>query len=966
MAFALDTVPGLPDCRVIRREPGEPIDCLYVRPEPPVCPSCGKQATTKGEAQAREVYDLPRGDTPQLLRLHAKRWAWDCTCPSPGSGPRRHPSPFEGIVAPPRREKGRERQYTARLQAYLIDQWARGAPVRDLSRSCGLRENLLSDMIDESLPDLPVASRYRIGTRRPQFIGLDEVFWRGQAITVIMDIHPAAPATHAGRPQQERHGQVIDILPSREPEALEAFFRQFRTLMTAAGHPDWRPVIASDMWGDFRHVIRRVFGGQAIHVADRFHVAAKIAAELVSVGEQHQLNLSLGEDRRFADLNARRAAAEVRPEIVRLYRAALNARRAPAPAPPPTSGTPAQPIPDVRTSQQKVPFGMISRRPPLPSPAAPPPRPAGVASSLLHPDTLRLIDLAADLDFLWDARKDQPSIIREFRTWVRDVAAWRESAQRRIRQERRLHPFRDLIYLLDRETWIIEVTNRNRPEARLVREDLPDPAGVQAPQARPSEERFASTGRVEALNRAIRALEQRSPNHRRNPFGGADWTMWNEESLFTRYRERLLYALNVPPLRTRTVTRRLEWSPTADATCGACAATSGAVVGLTRHTGPKRRAWDVPLAGARVQAEWTAVEDHCPACGAVTRPPDLTDGTVTFELEAYLHAALLGDHTRTGIQVATGVGAGRLRAMEEQIPDTPAGPMPTEIGVLEFRWRRQRRLLITERATGRPVELLSAGARDCTPEDLRQWLTQPEQRTVQAVWVEREAWLPTDAEPTGPRFLMDAYGRGRVIQRAIQALQKDFTNELQVSVRQTPVWRGHRKLLLGNAEPRTWPLLDRVHAAERLALRGRMLEHPGLAFGLEMIDLLRQAFGQGVDHESVTTWLDLLDITTQERLASAPAADRPGIERARRALLRVTEPLKRSALHDAVLRGAVASEDRRTQREADPAADLPPASLGPSRRRLKDLRESRAFRARDEFAWKRLRRVALTGIGRTP
>ena len=414
-----ETLSGVPDCEVVSRARDarqgrdlEVLQCVYTAP-PPGCPQCGTPARSKGRAAPRTVADLPKGGVAQQLVLTAPRWV--CPCPAPaGAASRRQPGSFADLLPPVQQAQGRERQYTRRVQAYLFDRWARGDSRRTLAQACGLSEEVIEALVEERLPDLQAVSRYRVWERRPQFLGLDEVFWRGQPITVIMDIGPAAdgrgkPLKGAERARLQPQGRVIDILASREPEVLEGFFRQFQALMAAAGQPNWRPVIASDMWGDFRMAIRRVFGGRAIHVADRFHVAAKIAAEVAEVAERYRL-LVLSGRAKSPTTEARRSAATFKAS--QAYRAALKARR---------TGV------DQRLTQtSKTEEGSLA----------------------LLPAIQELIVLATELDDLWAAQEDQLASLARFREWTKRVAVWSE--QRR-EEGRPLQPFRELIYLLGQE-----------------------------------------------------------------------------------------------------------------------------------------------------------------------------------------------------------------------------------------------------------------------------------------------------------------------------------------------------------------------------------------------------------------------------------------------------------------------------------------------------------------------------------
>ena len=338
----------------------------------------------------------------------------------------------------------------------------------------------------------------------------------------------------------------------------------------------------------------------------------------------------------------------------------------------------------------------------------------------------------------------------------------------------------------------------------------------------------------------------------------------------------------------------------------------------------------------------------------------------------YVRRRLLGDHTLSGLHEATGAPVGLLRRLSLETGDVQAPPLPEAIGVLIFRWRRRQRLLITDIQTGCPVDLLTWEDHDARPEHLHAWLTQPERGGVRQVWVEQPRWLPKGpSSGAGPRYHLDAFERGRVLQRAVQALQRDFTDVIQVGVRRTPGLKGHRKLLLGTPDEGRWPLIDRVHVEERRRLRQDMLDRaPALAWGLGMIEELRATLTRDVDEAGLRTWEEYLELCAEEEIARQPGQAQ-ALRRAWTALRRLTGPLREAELRRAVVARARADGRRVSSPEGGPerleevGEPEPPLSLARSRRRLKDLRESQAFRARDDLAWERLRRVALTRIGRT-
>lgn len=880
-----ETLPGHPEYTIVRRD-RERVELLYEGERSP-CGGCGAALHRVGKT-TRMLYDVPRGFTPQHLEVTLQLWRCPNGCPAPRGVP--------GLTVPTEGSR-RQRNLTARLEAYLKDAWGRGEAVRTLARQVGMDEERLYALIHAWAPDLHHAWRTPEMLRGLQYVGIDEFFWRQQELVVVMNIAPGIKHRRRKR-QVNTVGRVIDILPTRDTEAVEAFLHDLREAKRRLGEPDWRPVIATDMWEAFRLAIRRVFRGDAIHVADRFHITAKIVEELQEAFTLLLLRGRSGDP--GAGALSRTERQDVRDLASRLhksYAAALKTRGEP--------DLPEDVPPDLRAPVKE------------------------------------LINAARFLHLLWlaqgneKANQDPPTRARYlFQAWLRTVRKWQG--------EYRVKAFGRLITLLDDEGWLLELTNALRPEARPVLEHIQDPGQASKIQARPGVARLTSTARVEATNSLIRRQEGRSPNHRRVPAKGRDWTGWREEELFERYRARLLYALNTPPPERPTLSSRLlpEVSP-----CPDCMAPASAQ--QARGKGVDRWAWDVPLAHARVQSWWTAQRMQCRACEAHWTLDVSHEGRVTARLHDHLVEALRRDETVHAMQQRTGVSRERLVRLRESLPEV-AHEAPANIGALSFLWRGRLRLALFDVVTGRPFELLPDGSQEA----LTEWLASAAARPVRHVWVERPDWLP--AEPDGRIWALDPFTAARIFQQAVQALARDITAGMNVSRLRAPPMRRLRRVLTMNAQARRPPLAYRLEREHLTDLRRRIRrEHPEAAHGQTLIALLKWRLRREPEEAVIDAWLaEVEGLRRSARL-------NPARQRTVRALSLITRHLQPgSVVRAALLAGYRASPRATPARNEERGERL---NLARARRRMKDLRGLRVYRGGD---WTHLRAVTLTVVGR--
>lgn len=96
-------------------------------------------------------------------------------------------------------------------------------------------------------------------------LGIDELFWRGEALGVVVDLVS---------------GQLLELLPDREPDSLTSYLQEIKAIIESKIGQPCQPVIVTDMWSPFRIVIQTVFSPEARLVVDRFHLVAKVSEDL--------------------------------------------------------------------------------------------------------------------------------------------------------------------------------------------------------------------------------------------------------------------------------------------------------------------------------------------------------------------------------------------------------------------------------------------------------------------------------------------------------------------------------------------------------------------------------------------------------------------------------------------------------------------------------------------------------------
>ncbi len=241
----LTTVPGYPRLTITGETDGQ-VTCT-LDAEHGFC-GCGRQLRRDGRVSIK-LSDVPWGRRPTRLAITAQRWSCAAGCSQHDL--------WAGLRAAA--VAGKRPRMTVRLVELLTDRYLRGAPATTLAVWCGVKLHGLRLLLGAIVEDLLYRPRSTQHWATLTHLGIDEIFWRGRVLCVIVDLVT---------------GQLLELLPDREPETLRAFLTDMNTYRTTP------PIVVTDMWGPFRDVLRTVYGPGLRHVCDRFHIQAKISEDL--------------------------------------------------------------------------------------------------------------------------------------------------------------------------------------------------------------------------------------------------------------------------------------------------------------------------------------------------------------------------------------------------------------------------------------------------------------------------------------------------------------------------------------------------------------------------------------------------------------------------------------------------------------------------------------------------------------
>lgn len=419
---------------------------------------------TKGWLPTMKVLDLPRGHQP--FKLELKRPRWQSTDLS------RNDELLAGLL-PPRRistqrqRRSRTEHFTHRLRVKCVDAWVQGEPLDLIARRTRVPLAKLNSWIWNDLPDRTTAWRTPDRLDTLQYVGIDEIFWRQQPVAVFVDLVS---------------GQLIDLLPSRDQDVIEEALRQLIEVKRLRGQPQWRPVIATDLWTPYRQAIQGVFGDRAIHVADRFHLILKVQKGLREAAWQLTSREAFGSAEAS---HARRKRIQQRAVDLYQYRRSVRGQ--------------AETREETEARELKIlkAEGLTS----------------GAISALRE-----AITLATEFSGLWNCVLPGDAWTH-LRSWRSTVIAWGQ--QRKLKL-----PFNALLHLLDTEQWAVEVINGLLPEARL------------------PGDRLTTTAQVERVNGRLKRLSRWMQN--RVNAASVDVARMKEQRQFHRFRARALCHINLP------------------------------------------------------------------------------------------------------------------------------------------------------------------------------------------------------------------------------------------------------------------------------------------------------------------------------------------------------------------------------------------------------------------------------------
>lgn len=244
--------PGFDECQltnITQDESGWTVNLDL--PREAMC-SCGATRSKVGYVTT-SLHDLPRGHHHVRLHLRAVRWRCPQKCQAkaePWTDIKAKIPSSSGIVRP---------SLTDRLWTALWERYLRGEGVASLVGWSGVGTPTLTRLLRARERHRLEGSRGTQHLTRTTHIGLDEKFWQGRVLCVVVNLTT---------------GRLLELLPDREPDTLRNFLLEFQEIHGG------QPVFVMDMWEPYRQVVQAVYKDRALIVADRFHIVAKIGEDL--------------------------------------------------------------------------------------------------------------------------------------------------------------------------------------------------------------------------------------------------------------------------------------------------------------------------------------------------------------------------------------------------------------------------------------------------------------------------------------------------------------------------------------------------------------------------------------------------------------------------------------------------------------------------------------------------------------
>ena len=253
MSWPSVTLPGFPELQVLSVQ--ETLTTAELDNPRLCCAECSL-ATRRGARLSVTLHDLPRGWRPFQLRIFYRRYECRNKCAQP------HPLVTAGIRAS---RQDADLTLTARLYSALVDRYLRGATVPALSAWSGVKQATLWNLLEHEIKERLMARRDTRAWGQITHIGLDELFWQGQPLGVVIDLVS---------------GELLDLLPDRDHDTMVECLTDLKQHVEAIRGEPWSPVCVTDMWLNFREVVTQVFGLDVHLVVDHFHLAVKVSQDL--------------------------------------------------------------------------------------------------------------------------------------------------------------------------------------------------------------------------------------------------------------------------------------------------------------------------------------------------------------------------------------------------------------------------------------------------------------------------------------------------------------------------------------------------------------------------------------------------------------------------------------------------------------------------------------------------------------
>ena len=411
------------------------------------------------------------------------------------------------------------------------------------------------------------------------------------------------------------------------------------------------------------------------------------------------------------------------------------------------------------------------------------------------------IQLATQIKCVWDC-PDEAIARQTYALWRWDVAT----------SELPKQPYGRLIHLFER--WDEQIFGYFRPLPWL------------------SPEKRVTGARSESVNSRLRTLERRSQRHTFNHFKPND--QHSAQQQFESIWVAAMHMLNTPTGdRPATLTGAMRPAFTA---CPACE--SAAITVEWRQT--RKSVQDVPWGEIPVKYVWDEAIWNCSACQQRGIQGSEDDMRYTPALVEYVGRKRLSGWSIRKVAQVTGLSRQLVKELTPTVENT-LSVAPSVLGIQVWRWRRANYWVLTDVERGLLVDILPVERGR-----LGTLLESTWGANISTVVLAHPDW--STGVPLGMKIIIDRFTATLPVQRALQEVQRRFTDTVSVAARRQPAYHRHRHVIL------TSP--DGLSAEDRQRLDAWVIFAPELRVARELRDQFHRCFEATDSHESgLRAWL---------------------------------------------------------------------------------------------------------------